>query len=71
MILQVKNSVLDIIGSYFVVKRARELIKAGSVIKALLRPDQHHTPDTIVLHPDKITKFEETHFKQHQKATLF
>ena len=33
--LQVKNNVLDIIGSYLVMKRACVLIKAGSMIKVL------------------------------------
>lgn len=36
-----------------------------------LRPDQNHTPDTVVVYPDRLTKCGETDFRHYQEAPLF
>lgn len=39
--------------------------------QSAMRPDQNHTPDTVVVYTDKLTKCEETNFRQLRVVLQF
>lgn len=39
--------------------------------QSTVRPDQNHTPDTVVVYPDRLRKCGKTDFRQHPNAFFF